>query len=263
MISKIVKITVPNLGDFRDVPIVEIPVSVGDVIAAGDTVVVVESDKATLDVPAEAGGRVTALHVGMGDKVSEGAVLVDIEVEDGPAAAAAPRMEPETVAKPATPVATSTPPASIPAPATNGLPPHASPSIRKFAREQSVDLTRITGSGPKGRITREDVQGFVKAALQAPAAASGCIGLGLPDWPRVDFAKFSEIERKPLSRIVRISGPALARNAIMIPHVTNFDAADVTDLEAFRKAANADKDRRPCGCPSCQKIRVSSTAPAR
>ncbi|RMC30009.1 2-oxo acid dehydrogenase subunit E2 [Paracoccus siganidrum] len=248
--SNIVKITVPDLGDFRDVPIVEMPVSVGDVIAAGDTIVVVESDKATLDVPAEIAGRIAALHVGMGDKVSEGSLLAEIEAEDAqddpaPAAPAAAPAAPAP-AEPAPPAAAPPAPASPPPAAaarTDGLPPHASPSIRKFARELGVDLARITGTGPKGRITREDVQGFVKAALQAPAAASGpSLGLGLPDWPRVDFAKFGEIERKPLSRIVRISGPALARNAIVIPHVTNFDEADVTELEAFRKQANEDRD---------------------
>lgn len=249
--SKLVKIKVPDLGDFRDVPIVEIPVSVGDIIAAGDTIVVVESDKATLDVPSELAGRITTLHVGMGDKVSEGSVLAEIEAEDAaqdaPVAegAVAPAAAAPAPAAPA-PAAAASPAASAAAaaaPSATGLPPHASPSIRKFARELGVDLARIAGTGPKGRITREDVQGFVKAALLAPAAASGSgIGLGLPDWPRVDFAKFGEIERKPLSRIVRISGPALARNAIMIPHVTNFEEADVTELEDFRKLANADKD---------------------
>ncbi|MET3793820.1 2-oxo acid dehydrogenase subunit E2 [Aquamicrobium terrae] len=248
--SNLVKIAVPDLGDFRNVPVVELPVAVGDTIAAGDTLVVVESDKATLDVPAEIGGRITALHVGMGDKVSEGTLLAEIEAGQGSeAASAAPAPEPAPAAAPpaeAVPQAAAAPApaaAASPAPsAQDGLPPHASPSIRKFARELGVDLAGIHGTGPKGRITREDVQGFVKAALQAPAAngaTDGGIGLGLPDWPRVDFAKFGEIERKPLSRIVRISGPALARNAIMIPHVTNFDEADVTDLETFRKEANA------------------------
>lgn len=242
--SNLVKIAVPDLGDFRDVPVVELPVAVGDTIAAGDTLVVVESDKATLDVPAEIGGRITALHVGMGDKVSEGTLLAEIEAVQGTQPApAAPAPGPAPAAAPApetAPQVAAVPPPPAPAPASSapdGLPPHASPSIRKLARELGVDLARIAGTGPKGRITREDVQGFVKAALQAPPAGGG-IGPGLPDWPRVDFARFGEIERKPLSRIVRISGPALARNAIMIPHVTNFDEADVTDLEAFRKQAN-------------------------
>lgn len=232
--SNLVKITVPDLGDFRDVPVVELPVAVGDTIAAGDTLVVVESDKATLDVPAEIGGRIAALHVGMGDKVSEGTLLAEIEADQGTQAA------PAAPAPKAAPQVAAVPPPAAPAlapSAPDGLPPHASPSIRKLARELGVDLARIAGTGPKSRITLEDVQGFVKAALQAPPAGGG-IGLGLPDWPRVDFARFGEIERKPLSRIVRISGPALARNAIMIPHVTNFDEADVTDLEAFRKQAN-------------------------
>lgn len=242
--SNLVKIAVPDLGDFRDVPVVELPVAVGDTIAAGDTLVVVESDKATLDVPAEIGGRITALHVGMGDKVSEGTLLAEIEAGQGKQeapAAPAPGPTPAAAPAPATaPQVAAVPPPAAPAPAPSapdGAPPHASPSIRKLARELGVDLARIAGTGPKGRITREDVQGFVKAALQAPPAGGG-IGPGLPDWPRVDFAKFGEVERKPLSRIVRISGPALARNAIMIPHVTNFDEADVTDLEAFRKEAN-------------------------
>ncbi|EXL05968.1 2-oxo acid dehydrogenase subunit E2 [Aquamicrobium defluvii] len=242
--SNLVKITVPDLGDFRDVPVVELPVAVGDTIAAGDTLVVVESDKATLDVPAEIGGRIAALHVGMGDKVSEGTLLAEIEADQGTQAApAAPAPGPAPAAAPAPEAVPHGAAAPLPAApalapsAPDGLPPHASPSIRKLARELGVDLARIAGTGPKSRITLEDVQGFVKAALQAPPAGGG-IGLGLPDWPRVDFARFGEIERKPLSRIVRISGPALARNAIMIPHVTNFDEADVTDLEAFRKQAN-------------------------
>ncbi len=245
--SNLVKIAVPDLGDFRDVPVVELPVAVGDTIAAGDTLVVVESDKATLDVPAEVSGRIAALHVAMGDKVSEGTLLAEIEAEqDAQVALAAPAPEPAPAPQvDAAPQVAAVPtPAAAPAPmppAQDDLPPHASPSIRKFARELGVDLARIAGTGPKGRITREDVQGFVKGALQTPAANGGTgggIGLGLPDWPRIDFGKFGEIERKPLSRIVRISGPALARNAIMIPHVTNFDEADVTDLEAFRKEAN-------------------------
>jgi pyruvate dehydrogenase E2 component (dihydrolipoamide acetyltransferase) len=180
----------------------------------------------------------------MGDKVSEGTLLAEIEAVQGTQPApAAPAPGPAPAAAPApetAPQVAAVPPPPAPAPASSapdGLPPHASPSIRKLARELGVDLARIAGTGPKGRITREDVQGFVKAALQAPPAG-GSIGLGLPDWPRIDFARFGEIERKPLLRIVRISGPALARNAIMIPHVTNFDEADVTDLEAFRKQAN-------------------------
>lgn len=259
----VMNITVPDLGDFRDVPVVELMAKVGDTIAAGDTLVVVESDKATLDVPAETGGRILALHVAVGDKVSSGSLLAEIEAEAGaegaaagtatdPAGAAAPSASP--AAGPVTEWSKAHPSAApqdapVPAPASAGvsgqgadpstLPPHASPAIRKLARELGVDLARVSGTGPRGRITREDVNGFVKAALQAPAVPAG-IGLGLPGWPRVDFAKFGPVERKPLSRIVRISGPALARNAMVIPHVTNFDEADVTDLEEFRKQANAE-----------------------
>ena len=239
----ITSIAVPDLGDFRDVPVVEILAQVGDTITAGDTLVVVESDKATLDVPAETGGRIVALHVGVGDKVSSGSLLA--EVAASAVAPVAPTAGPVAPVAAASPAVVSAPAASVvPAPTAasdpSALPPHASPAIRKLARELGVDLARVTGTGPKGRITREDVSGFVKAALQAPPAASGGLGLNLPDWPRVDFAKFGPVERKPLSRIVRISGPALARNAITIPHVTNFDEADVTDLEEFRKQANAE-----------------------
>lgn len=239
----ITSIAVPDLGDFRDVPVVEILAQVGDTITAGDTLVVVESDKATLDVPAETGGRIVALHVGVGDKVSSGSLLA--EVAASAVAPVAPTAGPVAPVAAASPAVVSAPAASVVAAPTaasdpSALPPHASPAIRKLARELGVDLARVTGTGPKGRITREDVSGFVKAALQAPPAASGGLGLNLPDWPRVDFAKFGPVERKPLSRIVRISGPALARNAITIPHVTNFDEADVTDLEEFRKQANAE-----------------------
>lgn len=245
----ITSITVPDLGDFRDVPVVEILARVGDTIASGDTLVVVESDKATLDVPAETGGRIVALHVGVGDKVSTGSLLAEVAAEAGaasPVAPVAPTAGPVAPVAAASPAVVSAPAASVvPAPAAaasdpSALPPHASPAIRKMARELGVDLARVTGTGPKGRITREDVSDFVKAALQAPPAASGGLGLNLPDWPRIDFAKFGPVERKPLSRIVRISGPALARNSITIPHVTNFDEADVTDLEEFRKQANAE-----------------------
>lgn len=262
----ITSITVPDLGDFRDVPVVEILARVGDTIAAGDTLVVVESDKATLDVPAETGGRIVALHVGVGDKVSTGSLLAEVAAEAGAASAVAP-VAPGS--GPVAPVAAASP-AVVPAPAASvvpaptaasdpsALPPHASPAIRKLARELGVDLARVTGTGPKGRITREDVSDFVKAALQAPPAASSGLGLNLPDWPRIDFAKFGPVERKPLSRIVRISGPALARNAITIPHVTNFDEADVTDLEEFRKQANAEGEAKLSILPFVVKAAVAA-----
>lgn len=257
----ITSIAVPDLGDFRDVPVVEILAQVGDTITAGDTLVVVESDKATLDVPAETGGRIVALHVGVGDKVSSGSLLA--EVAASAVAPVAPTAGPVAPVAAASPAVVSAPAASVVAAPTaasdpSALPPHASPAIRKLARELGVDLARVTGTGPKGRITREDVSGFVKAALQAPPAASGGLGLNLPDWPRVDFAKFGPVERKPLSRIVRISGPALARNAITIPHVTNFDEADVTDLEEFRKRANAEGETKLSILPFVVKAAVTA-----
>lgn len=274
--TMLTKIAVPDLGEFKDVPIVDIPVAVGDVIAVGDTLIVVESDKATLDVPSDVAGKVTAILVALGDKVSQGALLAEIILEGGVAApealsAAAPPV-PETLAEEgaaagiaptiapaAAPVTASVPaspaPSSSVAPASP-FPPHASPSVRKFARELGVDLVGIGGTGPKGRISREDVLGAVKAVMARAGGASGLgqggasgngLGLDLPPWPQVDFAKFGEIERVALSRITRISGPALARNAIMIPHVTNFDEADVTELEDFRKTLNAEAAEAAAG----------------
>lgn len=245
MMSRIVKIAVPDLGDFRDVPIVESPVAVGDIVAAGDTLVVVESDKATLEVA----GRIAALHVGMNGKVSEGALLVEIVAEDtgqalSSAVAAAPRAE---AGRAESSRCGSTNGGSrctsgghrAPGRSGGGAGRVAAPCVTlnsEVRARTGGDLARLSGSGPKGRITREDVQGFVKSALQShvATASAGGLELDLPDWPRIDFAKFGDIERKPLSRIVRISGPALTRNATMIPHVTNFDEADVTELEAFR-----------------------------
>lgn len=242
-----IDIAVPQIGTSTDVLIVEIAVKVGDTITADDTVLVLESDKATLDVPAGVAGRITALHVAVGDRVSEGHRMLALEPTAGAEVETAPAT---TAPQPAIPAATTVPapiPAAAPSPAiaptaaASTLPVHASPAIRKFARELGADLGRIKGTGPKGRITREDVQAHVKAALSAgPVSPQGSAFPGLPAWPEVDFAKFGEIERVPLSRIARISGPALARNAVVIPHVTNFDEADVSDLEDFRKAANAD-----------------------
>ncbi|MCV2218446.1 2-oxo acid dehydrogenase subunit E2 [Thauera sp. Sel9] len=240
-------ILVPQIGTSTEVVIIEIPVKVGDTIGADDTVLVLESDKATLDVPAGKAGTITALHVAVGDRVGEGHRMLALEA-NGETTAAPPAM-PEPLAESPTP---APPPAMAaqsgtpaPSPAGTGeitdFPVSASPAIRKFARELGVDLGQIKGTGPRGRITREDVQAYVKAALSRGPVESRAEGfLGLPAWPQIDYAKFGEIERVPLSRITRISGPALTRNAIMIPHVTNFDEADVTDLEAFRKTANAD-----------------------
>jgi pyruvate dehydrogenase E2 component (dihydrolipoamide acetyltransferase) len=249
----LIELRVPDIGDFRDVPVIELAVDVGDLVAVDEPVAMLESDKATLEVPATAAGRVAELRVAMGDRVSEGDVLMLLEAEE---AAAAPEEEPdgepevlpveaepepqETVGEAARAFVS---PAPVAPPVRDGVPPHASPAVRKLARELGAELAGVTGTGPKGRITREDVHAHVKAAMARPAgqAAPGT-ALALPDWPRVDHAKFGPVEREALSRIRRISGPALARNAVVIPHVTNFDKADVTELEAFRKAVNAEGD---------------------
>ncbi len=247
MMRNLIEVKVPDIGDFKDVPIVEISVAVGDTVAPGDTVIVLESDKATLDVPTETAGRVAEIRLSAGDRVSAGSVILLLEAANAdprpPAQKPAPEASPAPA--PAAPPAAHPAQAGVvatgPAPTASEKPAHASPGIRKFARELGVSLERITGTGTKGRISREDVQAFVKALLATPqrAVATGGFGLDLPPWPAIDFAKFGEVERVPLSRIARISGPSLARNAIVIPHVTNFEEADVTDLEGFRKSVNA------------------------
>ncbi len=270
-----IEVRVPDIGDFKDVPVIELLVKPGDVVKKDDSIVTLESDKATMEVPAPQPGTVKELRVKLGDKVSEGSVIVTMEAAAGASAPAkTPAAEPARPQPAATPASTgkampapspaavqaaapappapSAPagaapsPASAPAPAverTGSVPAHASPGVRRFARELGVDLGRVKGSGPKDRILKEDIQGFVKSALAgggAPAAArgGGLADLGLPAWPKVDFAKFGPIEAKPLSRIQKISGPALARNWVMIPHVTQFDEADITELEAFRAKVN-------------------------
>jgi pyruvate dehydrogenase E2 component (dihydrolipoamide acetyltransferase) len=254
-----IEVKVPDIGDFKDVPVIELLVKPGDTVKKEDSLVTLESDKATMEVPSPAAGVVKEMKIGVGDKVSEGSVVLLLEVAEAaaapaakaaPAAPAAPPV-PVPAPAPAVPAAASAeapPPRRAPAPAEpagpSGAPPHASPGVRRFARELGVDLSRVKGSGPKGRILKEDIQGYVKGALagagaEAPrAAGAGLADLGLPAWPKVDFAKFGPVELQPLSRIKKISGPALARNWVMIPHVTQFDEADITDLEAFRARIN-------------------------
>ena len=253
-----IEVKVPDIGDFKDVPVIELLVKPGDTVKKDDSLIVLESDKATMEVPAPAGGTVKELRVKLGDKVSEGTVILTMEA----AAAAAPSPAAPAPAAPApaapAPAVPAKPQSQSPAPeepievrrpttpiilSEGGVPPHASPGVRRFARELGVDLQRVKGSGPKARILKEDIQEFVKGALSAgtPAAAAGGAGLGelgLPAWPKVDFAKFGPIEVQPRTRIQKISGPALARNWVMIPHVTQFDEADITELEAFRARVN-------------------------
>ncbi len=266
-----VQVQVPDIGDFKDVEVIELLVKPGDRIEAEQSLVTVESDKASMEIPSSAGGVVKALLVKLGDKVSEGTPLVELEAEPGaaapaPAAAAAPAAAPATPAPP--PAAAPTPQgaaaelASQPRraqPPTAALPPvepepnparlpHASPSVRKLARELGVPLDEVRGSGAKGRITAQDVQDFVKAVMsgqastRASAQAGGGgrgAGLDLLPWPQVDFSRFGKVSTQALSRIKKISGPNLARNWVMIPHVTQFDQADITELEEFRKSSNA------------------------
>ena len=254
-----IEVKVPDIGDFKDVPVIELLVKPGDAVSPEQSLVTLESDKATMEVPAPAAGVVKELKVKVGDKVSQGSLILLLEAG---AAAPAPSPAPAPSARPEPPAAPSPTPAAAPAPApvsspapapapvasapASGVPPHASPGVRRFARELGVDLSLVKGSAPKGRIVKEDVQGFVKAALSgaatgAPRAAGGGLAdLGLPAWPKVDFAKFGPVELQPLSRIKKISGPALARNWVVIPHVTQFDEADITDLEAFRAQVNSE-----------------------
>jgi pyruvate dehydrogenase E2 component (dihydrolipoamide acetyltransferase) len=255
---------VPDIGNYQDIPVIELLVKVGDMVKLDQGLITLESDKATMEVPAPVAGKIVEIKVKVGDPVSEGTLVALIEAAGAaetpqaasspvaaataPAAAAAAPVAavaaPIPVAPPsaAAPVAASaTPPVSASAselsPAQR---PHASPAIRLYARELGVDLTRVSGSGRKGRITREDVQSFVKGALAAPASAAPAragsgTGLNLLPWPQVDFSKFGAIETQALSRIKKISGANLARNWAMIPHVTQFDEADITEMEAFRK----------------------------
>jgi pyruvate dehydrogenase E2 component (dihydrolipoamide acetyltransferase) len=224
---------------------------VGDTIKVDQSLITVESDKASMEIPSSQAGVVKEIKVKVGDKVAEGSLLLIVEASGG--AAAAPAAAPAAAAPAAAPAAAAPAPAAAAvAPAashgsvaTTGL-AHASPSIRKFARELGVDLGRVAGSGPKGRITQEDVQNFVKGvmsgALSAPAAASAPVsggGMNVLPWPSLDFSKFGETELQPLPRIKKISGPNLHRNWVMIPHVTQFEDADVTDLEQFRVDSNA------------------------
>ncbi len=249
-----IEIKVPDIGDFKEVEVIELLVKPGDTVKAEQSLITVESDKASMEIPSSAAGVVKELKIKIGDKVAEGSVILLLEASDAAAttsAAPAPAPAPAAAAPAPAPVAAPAPaamPAAVAAApsasvAAPGQSSHASPSVRKFARELGVDLTRVSGTGPKGRILLEDVQGFVKgvmsgAAAAPTAAAGGGAALGLLPWPSLDFSKFGETTLEPLSRIKKISGPNLHRNWVMIPHVTQFEDADITDLEAFRKSAN-------------------------
>jgi len=244
-VAEINQVKVPDIGGFKDVTVIEVAVKKGDTLAVEQTLITVETDKATMDVPAPFAGVVKEVKLKVGDKVSEGDLIALVEgsaaVKAAPAAqTAAPAAPAPVAAKPATtPAPVATMPA--PAPAPSGGSAHASPSIRRFARGLGVNLTQVGGSGEKGRVTREDVQNFVKRTLAQPQGATGGGALpGLLPWPDVDFAKFGEIETRALSRIKKISGANLHRNWVMIPHVTQFEEADISEMEAFRKELGAE-----------------------
>lgn len=246
------EVRVPDIGDFKDVPVIEVLVKPGDTVKENDSLITLESEKAAMEVPSPASGTVQELRVNVGDKISQGSVILTLsEAADTPKPQAdAPKPQADAP-KPQTAEPAARPPQAQPvqaqpvqavplgSAAENGS-VHASPSIRRFARELGVDLHRVSGSGPNGRVTREDVQGFVKDSLAGRGASAGFAGMSVAPWPKVDFAQFGEVERKPLSRITKISGPNLHRNWVMIPHVTQHDDADVTELEAFRTALNAE-----------------------
>ena len=263
-----VQVLVPDIGDFDEVAVIEVMVKVGDTIKAEQSLITVESDKASMEIPSSHAGVVRQVLVKLGDKVAKGSPVVVLDVLGGASASSAPVAAPVAAAEaptvattPAAPTTDRTAPTAALPPhepmVAKGALPHASPSIRRLARDLGVPLVEVAGSGPKGRITQDDVQGFVKNVMvgavqtaaqkaKAPAAAAAGGGEAFPGllaWPKVDFAKFGPIERKDLSRIQKISGANLHRNWVLIPHVTNHDEADITELEAFRVATNKDNEK--------------------
>ncbi|MCS6787125.1 MAG: dihydrolipoyllysine-residue acetyltransferase [Thiobacillaceae bacterium] len=255
------EVRVPDIGNFKDVPVIDILVKPGDKVHKNDPLITLESDKAAMDIPAPVAGTVQEIKLKVGDKVSEGSPILLIDTaaeapaaaspvvksfvpppapESGMIAAAAAQVPPPSRLEPEVPG--PIPPAGRPAPVAAraefapGKPPHASPSVRRFARELGVDLARVKGSGPRGRILKTDVQAWVKAELSKPRAEGAGFALGLPPAPVVDFSQWGEVETQPLTRIKKLSGANLARNWVIAPHVTQFDEADITDLESFRKS---------------------------
>jgi pyruvate dehydrogenase E2 component (dihydrolipoamide acetyltransferase) len=256
-----VEVRVPDIGDFKDVAVIEVFVKAGDTVKVEQSLITVESDKASMEIPSSAAGVIKELKVKLGDVVNIGDLLAILQGAEGAPAVAAPAASvaaPAVAASSAAPIAVASAgavPAHNPTAAVGAVLPHASPSVRKFARELGVPLEELKGSGPKGRITQDDVQSFTKAvmsgatqtkaqAANAPkAAAGGGEALGLLPWPKVDFTKFGAVERKDLSRIKKISGANLHRNWVLIPHVTNHDDCDITELEAFRVQMNKENEK--------------------
>ncbi|MAW82672.1 MAG: dihydrolipoyllysine-residue acetyltransferase [Parvularcula sp.] len=248
-------ITLPDIGDFESVPVAELLVSPGDHIAIDDPLIMIESDKASMEVPAPLAGEVKEILVSVGETISKGAPILVIEADAEAGGRSEPSLNgtakneaPEVAVEKSAPSFACENQQMGPQPAAQEIPfatlemTHASPSVRAFARELGVDLSEVTASGPKGRILREDVSRVVKSTMtKSTAALGGHAGTGLLPWPKVDFEKYGEIERVSLTRIQKVSGANLARNWAVIPHVTNFDEADITDLEAFRKLANEER----------------------
>ena len=243
----VAEVRVPDIGDFKDVPVIEIFVKPGDSVKAEDPLIALESDKATMEVPAPLSGTVREIKVSTGDKVSEGSVILVLATGDAGAATAAPASAPAPVPAATTAAAPATQTASVDE--TAFALAYAGPAVRKLARELGVDLGKVKGTGNHGRIVREDVQAFGKAAPaaakpQAATAGGGGIGgIDLLPWPKVDFAKFGPVERKELGRIKKISAANLHRNWVVIPHVTTHDEADITDLEQFRVRMNKELEK--------------------
>ncbi len=244
-----IELKVPDLGDFKDVPVIEVLVKPGDRIEKEAPLVTLESEKASMDVPASAGGTIKDVRVKPGDKISQGTVIATLVT---PSVGSAPPVIPSVTNEASVVEGQAKPPEALPSTTAqsayarddkgkaNGI-IHASPAIRRFARELGVDLHGVSGSGPHGRVTREDVQGFVKRALTGGTSSTSGFGIaGLPAWPKVDFAQYGPVERKPLPRVKKFAGPNLHRNWLAIPHITNYDEADVTDIEAFRNEINAE-----------------------
>lgn len=252
----LIEIKVPDIGDFKEVEVIEILVKVGDTVKAEQSLITVESDKASMEIPSSHAGIVKELKIKLGDKVAEGSLVLMLEASANagasaaaPAAASVPASAPAAASTSVAVTAPEVKAAPISVSASSDTPvqhgkSHASPSIRKFARELGVDLAQVQGSGPKGRVVLEDVQGFVKGVMRGAVSASpaasgnGGLGMSLLPWPSLDFSKFGSTELQALSRIKKISGPNLHRNWVMIPHVTQFEEADVTELEEFRKQSN-------------------------
>ncbi len=253
------QVLVPDIGDFKEVEVIEILVKPGDAVTKEQSLITLESDKATMEIPSPSDGVVQSIKLKVGDKVAKGSPILVLEGKAGSTETRAPAPPVPAPAAPQ-PAPAAAIPQPVPAAATAPRPvprepreetttkPHASPSVRKFARELGVDLAQVQGSGPKGRILHTDVQAFVKGALSGKTVSSaksgGTLPFNLPAWPEVDFAKFGPIESKPLSRIQKLSGPYLHRNWVSIPHVTQFDEADITDLEAFRKAQTLETEKK-------------------